>query len=271
MYPFIAQIGCGATGSKLVAHIAQLFSSLNLQGHYVIADPDIIENKNLRNQQFLEQEVGKKKADVLARRYRAAYQIEIASYSKSYIEDVQSLKNLFNTDYQSIGSSYDTLFLPIIISCVDNNYTRQIIHQFFELVGRCLWIDVGNEGARVPIDFPKRRKEQWNDQELEEFNNSGWSGQVVCGYKYNRETILNPVAVEFPDILTDTDEIAPSQISCSNLVASEPQRLIVNSMAALTTSLYLNEILENKTISNHISFFHAKKGYMRSVQVEDNK
>lgn len=269
IYPFVVQIGTGATGSNLVSQIAQLFSIFQIRGQYLIADPDVIEPHNLKNQLFLESEVGKKKADVLARRYRAAYQVDIASYSKDYIEDVESLMQLFNTDYQRIGYSHDTLYLPIIIGAVDNNYTRQIMHQFFEKAGRCLLIDVGNESANVPKDYPNRPKKDWTEEELETFNSTGWSGQVVCGLKLDGKTILKPVAEMFPDILSDTDEIAPSQVACSNIVASEPQRLIVNKMASLAVTNYINELFESATISNHMTFFHAKKGYMRSNPAED--
>ncbi|MCM3443599.1 MULTISPECIES: ThiF family adenylyltransferase [Metabacillus] len=270
LFPFIVQIGTGATGSNVVSHVAQLFSIFNISGQYVIVDPDIIESRNLLNQLFLENEVGKKKADVLARRYRAAYQVDIASYSKDYIEDVDSLKNLFNTDYLQIGYSYDTLYLPIIIGCVDNNYTRQVMHRFFESSSRCLLLDVGNESVQAPSHYPSRPKDQWTEEELNTFNNTGWSGQVVCGLKMNGQTILKPVAEMFPDILEDKDEIAPSQVACSNIIASEPQRLIVNKMAALAVTNYINELFESGVISNHMTFFHAKKGYMRSNAIQKN-
>ncbi|NRD81049.1 ThiF family adenylyltransferase [Bacillus sp. BRMEA1] len=264
IFPFIVQVGTGATGSNVVSHIAQLLSIFQIRGQYLIADPDIVEPHNLLNQLFLEGEVGKKKADVLARRYRAAYQVDIASYSKDYIEDVESLMQLFNTDYLRIGHSYDTLYLPIIIGCVDNNYSRQIMHQFFEKAGRCLYLDVGSEAAIVPADYPNRPKQEWTEEELDTFNSTGWSGQVVCGLKMDGQTILKAVAEMFPDILADKDEIAPSQVACSNIVAREPQRLIVNKMAALAVTTYINELFETGTISNHMTFFHAKKGYMRS-------
>ncbi|MDC3424286.1 ThiF family adenylyltransferase [Aquibacillus sp. 3ASR75-11] len=267
LYPFIIQIGVGGTGGPLVQHIAQMLSIFKQRGHYLIADPDLVEAKNLKNQLFVERDIGQKKADVLARRYRAAYNIGISSFSESYIEDVSSLKGLFNTDYQQIGYSREVLYLPVIIGCVDNNYSRQIFHQFFEEAGRVLYIDVGNESVNVPNDFPNRPMKDWEDKEKEAYQNSGWSGQIVCGLKLNGETLLSPTGEVFPDILEDKDEIAPSQIACSELVASDPQRLLTNRMAAMGVSTYLNQLFENGTISNHITFFHAKKGYMKSQPV----
>ncbi|UYZ15182.1 hypothetical protein A6764_09755 [Brevibacillus sp. WF146] len=44
----------------------------------------------------------------------------------------------------------------------------------------------------------------------------------------NEKTVLDPVAGRFPDILEDEDEIAPSEMACSQVIASEQQRLITN-------------------------------------------
>ncbi|WP_274518669.1 hypothetical protein [Brevibacillus thermoruber] len=37
----------------------------------------------------------------------------------------------------------------------------------------------------------------------------------------NEKTVLEPVAGRFPDILEDEDEIAPSEMACSQVIASE--------------------------------------------------
>lgn len=61
--------------------------------------------KNLKNQLFVKQDIDKKKADVLAKRYSSAYDIQIASFSDSYIEDVDSLKKLFYNNHLDITTS----------------------------------------------------------------------------------------------------------------------------------------------------------------------
>ena len=158
------------------------------------------------------------------------------------------------------------MYLPVIISCVDNNFTRKIIHEFFEWVGNCLYIDVGNDSAKVPSDFGTRPMSEWTEQEIKDYEESGWDGQVVCGLKLDGKTILSPVAEVFPDILEDEDELAPSELACSEIVASDPQRLLTNRMAAMAVATYLNELFQSGTITNHITFFHAKKGYMKSIE-----
>ncbi len=272
LYPIIVQVGVGGTGSNLAQQVAQMMSLFGQQGYYCLADFDEIERKNLKNQLFVEANVGKKKADILAKRYSAAYNINISSYTEKFVEDVSTLLNLFNVDYQKIEgfvSSYTVL--PILIGCVDNNYTRKIFHQLFEQVPNLLYLDSGNESAVVPSDFPQRPKEKWTDEELTAYNESGWTGQVVCGLKLKGETILEPVASRFPEILEDDDEIKkPSEMSCEELSSSDPQRLLTNRMAAMAVCTYITELFECGTISNSMSVFHAKKGYMRSEPIESN-
>lgn len=270
IYPLICQLGTGGTGGFLVQHIAQLLSTSKTRAAYVIADPDVIEEKNLGNQLFLPNEVGLKKADVLARRYSAAYDLDIGSYNEKYIESTQDMRSLFSVEYLETGErSYNTLYLPIIIGTVDNNFTRKVIHDLFKQLNTCIYIDAGNENATVPKDWQQRPKEQWTEEELAAFQNSGWSGQVVTGVNLNLFKQA-PVAEVFPDILNDQDEIRPSELSCTELTASEPQRLIVNKFAALAVLNVLTQLIEEKTISSHITFFHAKRGYMRSTDVQSH-
>lgn len=271
IFPFIVQIGTGGTGGYLVQHIAQLLGTSKVPSAYVISDPDVIETKNLGNQLFLPQEVGLKKADVLASRYSAAYGLDIGVYSDSYIESTNQLKSLFSTDYMHTKVNGRTTFvLPIIVGTVDNNFTRRIMYELFSSMKSCIYIDAGNENINVPQDWRTRPKKDWTKEELVAFKDSGWSGQVVTGVNLNLFKQA-PVAEEFPDILSDQDELRPSELSCSELSASEPQRLIVNKFAALAITNILTQIIEDKTISTHITFFHAKKGYMRSTETQDNR
>lgn len=265
--PFILQCGTGGTGSILVQKTAKMLASFNIKNNYVLADCDIVEEKNLRNQLFIPHDIGKYKAEILAKRYGIAYSQRISYFTEQYVEDVETLRSLFHIDYERYGDSNSTLLLPILVGCVDNNYTRQVFHQFFEeCKGNLLYIDVGNESCTIPSKG--RSKADWTKEELKIYNESGWTGQVICGLKLEGEKILSPVADYFPDLLEDEDEIKPSELSCSNIIASDPQRAHTNDMAAIAVSTYLNELFEHGTISNYMTVFHAKKGYMRSKSIE---
>lgn len=268
----IIQIGCGGTGGNIVQNVAQVLSlkDENIKTSYTIVDPDVLESKNLKNQLFIADEVGEKKSDVLAERYSIAFNTPISSYSESYIETIEDLKKLFFLPYEN--NSYNHVTVPIIIGAVDNNATRQLLNTFFNKMQNCIYIDAGNEAVTLPDDGFSRDSIDWSTEEREVFNNSGWTGQVCCGLRINNETILKPVAEQFEGILTDVDSIFPSQTSCSVLSASEPQRIFVNKMSAFIVSNMINEIITTFSITNHFSFFHAKKCYIRSIEaIQENK
>ncbi|MBG9790527.1 ThiF family adenylyltransferase [Brevibacillus laterosporus] len=262
---YLVQIGCGGNGSYILQQCAQMMNIFNCDGRYIIADPDIVEHKNLNNQLFISKDVGKTKASVLAKRYSSHYKLPIASYDQKYIEDGRMLHNLFqHTDYTGCYH-WNKKLIPILIGAVDNNFTRKIMHQFFLEQESLVYIDVGVESAWVPQDG--RKEQDWSEEEINKHRNTGWGGQVVIGFKEKGKVILDPVANRFPDILEGQDEIAPSEVACSNIVVNEPQRLFTNRCAALVVAGYLNELLSEKTISNHVTFFHAKKQYMRSEKI----
>ena len=87
---------------------------------------------------------------------------------------------------------------------------------------------------------------------------------MVTGVKLNLFK-QDPVMDVFPEMFEDTDTLRPSELSCTELSASEPQRLIVNKFAALAIANVLTHIIEEKVITTHITFFHAKKCHIRST------
>lgn len=148
-------------------------------------------------------------------------------------------------------------------------FSRQIMNEFFEDVPTIIYIDAGNESVIVPSDWLTRPMNQWTDEEIAAYSSSGYSGQVVIGAKKEHQLLQEPMAQKYPDVLTDTDSVAPSELSCTLLSASEPQRIITNKFASLAVVNALQEILFEGSITHHIIHFHAKEGYMRSLQRQE--
>jgi len=119
--PQVLVVGCGGTGGYIIRDIARAMKHIPFT--LDIQDGDKVEHKNLIRQNFLEQDIGRNKAEVLAERYSAGYGVEI-SYKQTYLK------------YTTSNNQY-----AIIISAVDNNATRQIIRN----TNHNIWIDVGNE------------------------------------------------------------------------------------------------------------------------------
>ena len=63
---YVVQIGIGGTGVSLTQMIAQLLSTMASDDSiYKVADPDLVDNKNIRNQLFIQEAFDYPKAKVL--------------------------------------------------------------------------------------------------------------------------------------------------------------------------------------------------------------
>lgn len=185
LYLYILVIGVGGTGSELIRQLSQVVSASNIPHTLMLVDKDYIETKNLKNQSFLSSEVGEMKAEVLAERYGQAYpNLNIFSYTENYIESLNELTKLLNPQFLDAANyNSEQRFLPIIVSCVDNNFSRKVFHSAYQALNNCIYIDAGNESAVVPFDWQSRPFKMWSNAEQELYQKSGWSGQVVCGVR----------------------------------------------------------------------------------------
>lgn len=68
MYTIIV-VGCGGTGSNLIALLSQYAISERKIKNIILVDGDKVEEKNFRNQKFTIKDVGEYKARVLSNRY----------------------------------------------------------------------------------------------------------------------------------------------------------------------------------------------------------
>lgn len=216
-------IGTGATGSQLLPFLTQLLNNLKEKISLTLIDGDIIENKNLKNQKFLKQDIGNFKSSVLCERYQRVYPNLDISYFDTYLKDYSNLLNKFEYCYD---------YCPIIIGTVDNNSTRKILNDVFEKhYKNIIYIDSGNGTLNR-------------------------SGQIVVGYKEKGKEILFPVAKAFPEILEDTEDIN-KVLSCSYSSGEHPQNIATNIMAASTLFNILTNILMFNKITSHVTFFNA--------------
>ena len=71
----IIVLGAGGTGGYVIPHLYRLAFGRNGYVRIIICDGDVVEEKNLVRQNFVEQDIGHNKAKVLAERYSAAFGI----------------------------------------------------------------------------------------------------------------------------------------------------------------------------------------------------
>jgi len=203
----IVMIGAGGTGGYAAPHIYRLLHTLQRPVRFIIADGDIVEEKNLKRQNFIDCDLGGNKARVMAERYASAFGMEI-EYIPEFIEDEQMLYKLAQPHYTSNGY-YNAVLqceeISILIGAVDNNKSRKLCHEVFQKSRDLVYIDSGN---------------------------GEYTGQVVCGIRRKNRSYYKPVGTLYPDILEDTDKF-PSELSCAEAAISAPQSITANLIASL--------------------------------------
>lgn len=246
----IVIIGAGANGSHFFRNLLQDFAVYNNSSErsrlstVMIVDGDKVERKNLSNQLFDSDDIGEFKVQALCDRYGTHYGKDCLAINR-YITTLDELKGLYRHPDK----------LKVLIGCVDNNRTRMLMHEFFldESIPNLLYIDVGVEGVILNQelrDDPDREKK---------IESSGFSGQVVIGYKENGDIFLPPVADLYPTILSDAESVFPTE-SCGDDMINNPQRCETNKMAAQMTNVVLNNLLFNGEIMQEEIIFNARFG-----------
>lgn len=242
----IVVIGTGGTGGFMFPYLMRVLNQ-NMENdktciyEIVLCDADVIESKNTLRQNFYLPEIGKNKAETLAIKHTKMFGKKI-SVVKEYIETEEKF---IEVCYGSKEGLNDNDFMPIIVSCVDNNKTRQLIHSVFKKYPeRMIWVDSGNKE---------------------------WAGQVVVGYNSNKKITENnttsemfylpPVTEVFKDVLEDNTSIFNSEMSCADVSLGNVQNIAANVMSGTVMFTILNQLIAgNKEISTHMCVFSGQNG-----------
>lgn len=227
-------IGAGGTGGYVIPHLYRIAFASDRKCRIIIADGDIVEDKNLVRQSFSSLDVGENKATVMAERYADVFGIE-TEYIPDFIEDKEQLYNLLNYEYPYYTSKPKPL--PILIGAVDNNRSRVMCHEVFKKMDNIIYIDSGNAES---------------------------GGQVVCGVKKNGKVMSKPVASVYPDILKDIEKF-PSELSCAERSVSAPQSIAANLFASTAISTMLYYLLIKGELKTTRVAFSANKLLMKSI------
>lgn len=256
----IVQVGAGANGGQffrsLCQDIATYFmtfkkarsgDTVTFGVDLTICDADRYEEKNLSNQLCTQEDLNEYKVVALAERYADVYGLSIKSVTQ-YVKTQEMLHRLF----AERDTADSVQRVKVLVGMVDNNKSRQLFHDFFysDTVPTMIWIDAGVTGVKVN----HFGQEVPNDKEARE---SGFSGQVVVGFKYNHQVILPPVTVMFPDMLEDAGSHFPDE-SCGELIINNPQRSATNRMAAQIANNIMNNLFHSQRIYNHVIHFNAQ-------------
>lgn len=258
-------VGAGGTGGYVVQYLTRLLYAWSttpaFKAQLVVVDGDTVEDANLLRQHFLPRDVGRPKATVLAERFGAIYGVPVLSIPHYLTEDT-ALDAVLTSPVQDPADPPPPWMgmpdpLDILVGCVDNHATRQILDRIFHRFLHLVYIDAGNDGVYLPMD-PRDPAEAAIAQ------SSGYGGHVVTGVKLKGQVVLPPVGTVFPDILTDTASALPGQ-ACGQQAASQPQRMLTNVWAAMTVLSALNSILADQQVGWHVANFNAQHATIRSA------
>ena len=240
----IIMLGAGGTGGHIAPHLYRLLHTLERPVKVIIADGDIVEEKNLVRQNFISADLGRNKAQVLAERYASAFGMEV-QYIPDFIESEERLAELVKLDNYSTSpypiKRYEGL--SILIGAVDNNRSRQLCHQVFNKADNLIYIDSGN---------------------------GEFTGQVICGIRCNGRTYYKPIGDIYPDILSDTDKF-PTELSCAEASVSAPQSIVANIMAATAVIFYIYNILVLGSIEVRSVTFSTKTVNLKPIISQKSK
>lgn len=227
-------VGCGGTGSHVIPHLMRLIAASAQRASYKVTflDGDVVESKNLIRQHFIESDINKNKAEVLASRYSAAFGIPVV-FKDKYVEDVYEFNTLISGH-------------TLIISCVDNVKTRQMIKTAVDMsVYNIAWIDCGNEDMTGQVVLSAHIP-SWDVRTI------ATSGKFP----------IPDVFQLYPDLYTKLakDKFA-SELSCAELAVSSPQHGFVNLTAATLALNFIYGILTIQPIYTHAVEFNIKNKY----------
>ena len=241
----IIMLGAGGTGGHIAPHLYRLLHTLEREVRIIIADGDIVEQKNLVRQNFIFADLGRNKAQVLAERYASAFGMEIA-YIPDFIESEERLTALIRPDFGLDYNYYPYTqkeVITILVGALDNNKSRQLCHAVFKKAQDLIYIDSGNGES---------------------------TGQIVCGVRRKGKTYFKPLGDIYPDILCETDKF-PSELSCAEAALSAPQSIVANIMASTAVISYLYNILILGNIDVRNVTFSTKTVNLKPVITKKRK
>ncbi len=237
----ITVVGLGGTGSWIAAQVARTTRVLidaGRQVRVVFIDADRVSAANVPRSCFCEAEIGELKVVALARRYSAAWGLQIGTIAEP-----------FKLEMARVASNEDVL--NVIVGCVDNAAARRALHEVLErrspygyyggATGSTVLIDCGNtrDGGQVLVGNASRQEEM----------RGGFKGRLLC-------TALPSPYWQHPELLEDLEEECDDHhLSCAELMRRNAQSLMVNHFVASIAGDYLVRLLVTRNLRRYATYF----------------
>ena len=225
-YVFII-VGAGGTGTYFLKEFSRFIAGTNYEkkiaGMYIL-DGDCVEKKNLTRQCFIEEDIGRNKAAVMAEILNDSFRLSYVSLNM-YLTQKKTLKEIVNGHL-----SYDIKTIPVIISCVDNHGCRLLLEDYFNDSKDCIYFDAANEYE---------------------------TGEVVYSYKVDSKVVGPLRSFYFPGI-KHQDTRSREEMSCEELNNVSPQHIFTNMKSAHLLLCGVTNLFSG-TLTPGFSYFNVFK------------
>jgi hypothetical protein len=247
----IVIVGCGGNGGYLAPLISRFLGTSpsellrSIQLHLV--DGDIVSEKNILRQNFISNDVGSFKAEVMAERCSMAFGMNITAHTEFL---TAPLLTRLCTAAQSEERQPEGIDRnrTLIIGCVDRHEVRRLISEYSVSRPNIFYIDVGNElkAGQVFLSGPVKM-----------LNGSG-EDYTIGGTGIRIDDFYPSIAA------ADSTKAEPS---CAEQTAGGLQRMDVNVKAATLTFESFCSIMAPSEIAHYITCFGP--GVVRSEKIDD--
>ncbi len=234
-------VGCGGTGSAVVAGLPYLHQSLVAHGHpgglhVTVVDGDTISPVNCIRQPFARSEVGLNKAIVLVNRLNLFWGLKWEAVP-AYLHPGAFISRSY---------SGDDLRAHIVVGCVDTRAARATIRDAVGKWSRVqYWLDLGNDAE---------------------------SGQFILGEPLNernrRSKLRLRSAVELYPEICDPSLDNDAEPSCSAVEALERQSPFINATLAQHALALLARLFRYGEISYHGGFINLATGATSVLRID---
>ena len=234
-------VGCGGTGSAIVAGLPYLHQSLAAHGHpgglhVTVVDGDTISPTNCVRQPFARSEIGLNKAIVLVNRLNLFWGLKWEAVPV----------HLKPVTFISRSYSGDDLRAHIVVGCVDTRAARATIR---DAVGKwstvSYWLDLGNNADSVQFILGEPLNERNRRSRLR----------------------LRTAGELFPEIVDPTID-KDGEPRCSSAEALERQSPFVNSTLSQHALALLARLFRYGEISYHGGFINLASGVASVLRID---
>ncbi len=253
----IIQLGCGGTGgymSLLLTRFLNIYASkCNGEIYYDLYDEDVVEEKNINRQNFVMDDIGEIKSEVISNRYRTdAYNINSFGHFKKnnaiLLSNVIN-KNIQDTLYVIVGATDSVEARILIMSVILNIYiNKEDLYKHFEICGND-FLNIEEKFKDIKNMISKRIPVVYFDA-----GNTYYNGQTMMFDFINKPNESWIRMMSYKDDLEKTDsEISKADNnSCADF---GEQSIVMNAMAALHMYKLISEyLLFGYTVSDGVIF-----------------